>query len=224
MKNNRKLIKAASKARAKAPVKMAAKAPAQLAAKAPAPSRNGARTVMHRTMIDIPERTRAQVVVILNQSLADASDLHTQCKQAHWNVKGKDFYQLHLLFDELASELDEYADMIAERTTALAGMAMGTVRMAAKNSSLPEFPTDIFEGMDFVVALAERFSEFGASCRENIDTTQDLDDVGTCDLFTEIVRGIDKRLYFLEAHIQDTPGAASELTGVKLKHVARPRK
>lgn len=199
----------------------ASKAPA---AKATPAGRNGSRPAMHRTMIDIPERTRVQIVAILNQSLADASDLHTQCKQAHWNVKGKDFYQLHLLFDELATELDEYADLIAERITALAGMAMGTVRMAAKNSSLPEFPTDIFEGMDFVVALAERFSEFGASCRENIDKTQDLDDVGTSDLYTEIVRGIDKRLYFLEAHIQDTPGAATELTGVKLKYAARPRR
>ncbi|MFN8655723.1 MAG: DNA starvation/stationary phase protection protein Dps [Candidatus Obscuribacterales bacterium] len=184
-------------------------------------SKNGTRPVMHRTMIDIPERTRTQVIAILNQSLADAFDLHSQTKQAHWNVKGKDFYQLHLLFDELAGEVLEYVDLIAERVTALGGMPMGTVRMAAKATELPEFPTNIFEGMDFVVALAERWSQFGASSRENIDKTQDLDDVGTSDLYTEIVRGVDKSLYFLEAHIQSNPGSASELTGKTLRHAAR---
>lgn len=184
-------------------------------------SKNGTRPVMHRTMIDIPERTRTQVIAILNQSLADAFDLHSQTKQAHWNVKGKDFYQLHLLFDELAGEVLEYVDLIAERVTALGGMPLGTVRMAAKATELPEFPTNIFEGMDFVVALAERYSQFGASARENIDATQDLDDAGTSDIFTEIVRGVDKALYFLEAHIQSNPGSASELTGKTLRHAAR---
>lgn len=185
-------------------------------------SRNGSRPTMHRTMIDIPERNRTQLVAILNQSLANASDLKSQCKQAHWNVKGKDFYQLHLLFDELATETDDYADMLAERITALGGMAQGTVRMAAKATELPEFPTDIFEGMDFVVALSERFAQFGAECRELISKTdEDLDDAVTADLYTEIARGIDKRLYFLEAHIQGTPGAATELSGTKLRHAAR---
>lgn len=190
--------------------------------KQPPASRNGSRPIMHRTMIDIPERNRTQLVALLNQSLANASDLDSQCKQAHWNVKGKDFYQLHLLFDELATEMEDYADMLAERITALGGMAQGTIRMAAKATELPEFPTDIFDGMDFVVALAERFAQFGGECRELISKTdEDLDDAATADLYTEIARGIDKRLYFLEAHIQGTPGSASELSGSKLRQSAR---
>ena len=74
---------------------------------------------LYPTRIDLPEKIRWEVVSILNQTLATTLDLKTQVKQAHWNVKGLNFYQLHLLFDEMASELEEYIDTIAERITAL---------------------------------------------------------------------------------------------------------
>jgi starvation-inducible DNA-binding protein len=98
---------------------------------------------LYPTRIDIPTDARKQIVVLINQTLAATSDLKSQVKQAHWNVKGSDFYQLHELFDEIAGEIEEYVDMFAERITALGGYAMGTVRMAAENSILPEYPTEI---------------------------------------------------------------------------------
>src|SRR3954464_10426807 len=99
-----------------------------------------------RTHIDIPADRRERLVEMLNQHLADTLDLMTQTKQAHWNVKGKDFYQLHLLFDEAAGEVAEFVDLIAERATSLGGYATGTARMAAEHSSLPEYPVDAVEG------------------------------------------------------------------------------
>lgn len=69
--------------------------------------------------------------MVLNQQLADASDLLSQVKQAHWNVKGPAFWQLHRLFDEVAEQADGWIDELAERITALGGYARGTVRMAA---------------------------------------------------------------------------------------------
>ena len=83
------------------------------------------------TRNDIPHRTRETMITLLNQQLADTFDLYSQTKQAHWNVKGLAFYQLHLLFDEVAGSIFEYVDMIAERVTALGGYATGTARMAA---------------------------------------------------------------------------------------------
>ncbi|MGH2415575.1 MAG: DNA starvation/stationary phase protection protein Dps, partial [Microcystaceae cyanobacterium] len=106
----------------------------------------------YKTRIDLSAEIRTQVVAILNQTLAASLDLKTQTKQAHWNVKGKDFYQLHELFDEIAGELEEFIDMFAERITALAGTAMGTARLAAINSILPEYPYDIVDGVDHVTA------------------------------------------------------------------------
>jgi len=155
------------------------------------------------TSVDIPARDRAKVVTILNQHLADAADLWSQAKQAHWNVKGPDFWQLHKLFDEVAGEAAEWGDLCAERVTALGGFATGTVRMAAASSSLPEFPSDITDSMDYVRAVAARLASFSNSARQAIDATDKLGDANTADLFTEISRCADKYLYFLEAHLQD---------------------
>jgi starvation-inducible DNA-binding protein len=155
-----------------------------------------------KTSVDIPAGDRKKVNDILNQQLADSLDLASQTKQAHWNVKGKDFWQLHKLFDEVAAEALEWVDMIAERVTALGGFATGTVRMSAANSRLPEFPTDITDGMEHVRAVADRLAAYSNTAREGIDQTDKLGDANTADLLTEISRCADKYLYFLEAHLQ----------------------
>ncbi|WP_204137467.1 DNA starvation/stationary phase protection protein Dps [Halomicronema sp. CCY15110] len=153
------------------------------------------------TRNDLSASVREQVTAILNQSLAATLDLKTQTKQAHWNVKGKDFYQLHELFDEMAGELEEYVDMVAERVTALGGTALGTARMAAEQSILPEYPINAVNGMDHVTALADRYAAYAKHVREAIDATDELGDADTADLYTEVSRTIDKRLWFLEAHL-----------------------
>jgi len=154
------------------------------------------------TSVDIPATGRTKVNQILNQHLADSFDLMSQVKQAHWNVKGSDFWQLHKLFDEVAERAAEWVDEFAERVTALGGYATGTARMAAASSRLPEFPTGITESMDYVRAVAERLAAFTNSARAAIDQTDKLGDADTADLFTEVSRCADKYLYFLEAHLQ----------------------
>lgn len=154
------------------------------------------------THINIPAENRAPLIEMLNGHLADTLDLMTQVKQAHWNVKGKDFYQLHLLFDAIAEELEGFMDELAERATSLGGYATGTVRMAAEHSALPEYPTDAIEGLEHVAALVERFGLYTSRIRSAIDEADSLGDKATADLYTEIARGADKRLWFLEAHLQ----------------------
>jgi len=154
------------------------------------------------TSNDLGEDVRSKSIELLNQQLADSLDLYSQLKQAHWNVKGKDFYQLHLLFDEFAAHAQEWIDLIAERATALGGYATGTVRMSAENTSLPEYPTDVTEGMDHTRCVVERLANYAASTREAIDQTDEWGDATTADLFTEISREVDKDLWFAEAHLQ----------------------
>ena len=161
-----------------------------------------AETHRFTTHVDIPADAREGLIELLNSHLADLSDLRSQVKQAHWNVKGKDFYQLHLLFDEIAEEVGEFVDKVAERATSLGGYANGTVRMAAENSSLPEYPTDAIEGRDHLEALVDRLGKYANRARKAIDDSEDLGDKSTADLFTEISRTADKRLWFLEAHLQ----------------------
>lgn len=154
------------------------------------------------TRNDLAAATRGKMAALLNQQLADTFDLYSQIKQAHWNVKGPQFIALHELFDKLAEGVLEHVDEIAERATALGGVAMGTARMAAAGSRLKEFPSGGVRGPDAVKALAERFAALGKSTRGAIDAADKAGDADTADLFTGVSRELDKGLWFLEAHVQ----------------------
>jgi starvation-inducible DNA-binding protein len=155
------------------------------------------------TRIDLAAEVRGPMIVLLNQQLAGTFDLYSQAKQAHWNVKGAQFYALHELFDKLAEELEGYVDLIAERVTALGGQAQGTVRLSAANSQLVEFPPEVTDSLPIVDALAERYAALAASTRKAIQAADSQGDADTTDLFTEVSRGLDKALWFLEAHLRE---------------------
>jgi starvation-inducible DNA-binding protein len=157
---------------------------------------------LHNTKIDLSKDKREKLIALLNSRLADASDLKSQAKQAHWNVKGMSFIALHELFDGVATAVDGHVDLIAERITTLGGTAMGTVRLAAQNSGLSEYPHEITDGASHVDALSTALADFGKLVRKGIDEAADLEDQDTADIFTEISREIDKQLWFVEAHIQ----------------------
>jgi starvation-inducible DNA-binding protein len=156
----------------------------------------------YTTRIDIPAETRSKVIGLLSQQLADTLDLFTQIKQAHWNVKGIHFIALHELFDKLAEETEDYVDDIAERITTLGGVAVGTARSAAKASRLPEIAHEGLHGKIAVEALVSLYVPLCASTRKAIETASGYGDADTSDLFTGVSRGLDKSLWFLEAHLE----------------------
>jgi len=159
-------------------------------------------TRTYKTTVDLDVTVRGEMIGVLNQQLADSLDLYSQTKQAHWNVKGMNFIALHKLFDDVAAAVEATVDTIAERVTALGADAQGTVRMAAENSSLPEFPSDLSSGEAFVEAMVERVAAFANSSRSAATQSLEAGDEVTGDLFIGITREMDKLLYFLEAHIQ----------------------
>ena len=89
---------------------------------------------MYPTKNDLPEATRRGMVELCNARLADAIDLQTQTKQAHWNVKGPHFIALHELFDKVNADVEDYVDLIAERAVQLGGAVEGTARSVAKRT------------------------------------------------------------------------------------------
>ena len=153
------------------------------------------------TRIDIPPEIRRYVIQLLQQTLACTVDLRSHVKQACWNVKGHDFGSLHALFATMATDLDAYTDLVAERLVVLGGVARGTTRTAATQSTLPEYPGDIVDGIAHVLALAERFAHYATAMRVGIVQAADVEDADTADIYTDISRGIDKRLWALEAHL-----------------------
>ena len=157
---------------------------------------------MNPTRNDIPAAAREQLIPILNARLADAADLKSQIKQAHWNVKGPQFIQLHELFDEVAGRIEAQIDDIAERAVQLGGTAQGTIRLAAAASSLPEYPAGLKDGLAHAAAVADRLAAYGAAIRAAIDSTGALGDADTADMFTGFSREVDKDLWFVESHLQ----------------------
>lgn len=166
------------------------------------PAAPRAETKLFPTRNHLPEDTRRQVVGLLNGVLADLSDLYTQTKHAHWNVKGPNFIGLHNLLDELAEQVEGQMDEVAERATALGGVAYGTTRMVAATSRLPDFPADLHHTQRVAATLADRYALVGTAARQAIDDADRLDDKDTADLLTDVSRLLDKSTWLLEAHVQ----------------------
>jgi starvation-inducible DNA-binding protein len=159
------------------------------------------RTIMFPTKNDLSSEVRQKVVKLLSDRLADAIDLGLQAKQAHWNVKGPNFIALHELFDSVAGAATEHTDEIAERITALGGVADGTLKSVAARTSLKPYPENLAAGRDHVEALATALAAFGKNIRAAIDLASAAGDQDTADLFTGVSRDVDKKLWFVEAHL-----------------------
>lgn len=155
---------------------------------------------LHPSKIDLPEATRREMATLLNARLADAVDLSTQMKQAHWNVKGLSFIALHELFDTIHGEVLTHVDNLAERIVTMGGVAFGTATVAAQQSSLPAYPLDIASGNHHVEAVSGALATFGGAIRRAISTAGAAGDADTEDLFVEISRAVDKSLWLVEAH------------------------
>ena len=157
---------------------------------------------MYKTKNSMPESTRAQMVDLLNSCLATCLDAGMNSKQAHWNVKGPNFIALHELFDQIYQSFSGYSDLIAERLVQLGGIAEGTAQFASKKSCIKEYPVALSEGHSHIEYLSDTLSGAGAQIQKGINSCNEVRDADTADILTEISRGIDKHLWFVEAHLQ----------------------
>ena len=156
----------------------------------------------HVTRNDTDTNARKVATELLNARVADGIDLALITKQAHWNIRGRTFIGVHEMLDKLRADMDEYNDTMAERVVQLGGVALGTSQVLAKHSSIEPYPTEISSIPDHLHALIARYGQFANDVRKNIDDTDEAGDPNTADLFTEVSRGVDKWLWFLEAHIE----------------------
>ncbi|HTZ69392.1 MAG TPA: DNA starvation/stationary phase protection protein Dps [Acetobacteraceae bacterium] len=160
----------------------------------------------HVTRNSVPSNAKSVALALLNARLLDGIDLALATKQAHWNLKGPQFIAIHEMLDGFRDELDEWNDTVAERVVQLGGTATGTAQVVADASALPPYPTDIYAIADHLAALIDRFALYADVIRTSIDEATEAGDPATADIFTEISRGVDKQLWFLEAHVQEPTG------------------
>jgi starvation-inducible DNA-binding protein len=150
---------------------------------------------------------------LLNKQLANTVDLRSRARQAHFNVKGPYAEELGSLFDGLARELREFADLIAQRISALGGLPAATVRFVARESNLRDYPVDALDAYDHLGALLSSYSRYEWFTRYNMKTAQEIGDSETEQLLKVISAAIEKNLWFLEAYLE---GIAVGLHGRKM--------
>jgi starvation-inducible DNA-binding protein len=160
--------------------------------------------------ISLPREARSDLIELLNTCLATAIDLHWQVKQAHWNIRGRNFISRHELFDDIANHVRKHADEFAERAGALGGYAEGTIRLAAKNSELEEYDLSAVNGDDHVRVLVDRVSRYASAIREGIQRSDELEDPVTTDLFTRVLGEVEQDLWFLESHLYGSAATARD--------------
>src|SRR5215813_10030498 len=162
---------------------------------------------MYQTQHDLPAHTRAEVLAILHARLADSMDRMHHAKPAHGHVKGPSFLALHTLFDAVVDAAESDMDLLAERVVQLGGTAEGTIQVATTRTGLEAYPLTLLEERDHVEALASALAVYGRGMRRAIEQTDELGDKDTADICTEISRGVDKYLWFVEAHLGSPAGA-----------------
>ncbi len=150
----------------------------------------------------LSENVRSKSAALLNAHLAAAIDLHAQVKHAHWNVRGGQFIGLHELFDSIANEVEEWSDLLAERASALGGVAEGTIQTAIKRTHLPRYIPSRDPGKTHLAALASALAAFGGEARTSIDESASYGDPVTSDVLTEVVRASDQALWKIESHLE----------------------
>ena len=157
----------------------------------------------------LPESVRTTSIGLLNRCLADLVTVTMQLKDAHWNVKGMQFYQLHGLFEDLVETLEPHADAIAERASALGGQALGTPHDVVQTSRIPQLPREAVDGQTLLDDMTYRLSLLDASIYRAIETATRQEDLDSADLLNEVSRDVSKALWFVEAHLQGPRGTGT---------------
>ncbi|TDD08147.1 DNA starvation/stationary phase protection protein [Saccharopolyspora terrae] len=137
---------------------------------------------------------------VLQDTLLDLIDLHLVAKQAHWNVVGKFFRDVHLQLDELVTSARGFADDVAERAVTIGVSPDGRASTVAKGSGLPDFPADWRTDGQVIEAIVDTLGEVVARLRKRIDET-DKTDLVSQDLLIAISSDLEKSHWMWQAQL-----------------------
>lgn len=149
-------------------------------------------------MIGLKESGFDQLTEKLNSLLANYQIHYQNLRSVHWNIRGKDFFQLHVKFEEYYTEAQVSIDEIAERILTLETVPLHTFQDYIDNSSIPVVK-NVFDSEGSVNAVVNGFQSLIKMEREIIEVAGELGDEGTIDLLTPMVSGQEKHVWMLNA-------------------------
>ncbi len=134
----------------------------------------------------------------LQAVLVDLIELHLQGKQAHWNIVGTNFRDLHLQLDEITNAAREFADVTAERMRALQASPDGRSGTVGSSTTLPQFPEDLIDTGEAVELVVERLAKTVATMR-NVHDEVDDEDPTTADLLHGFIAALEQFAWMVGA-------------------------
>lgn len=158
-------------------------------------------TKLHSTRNSVPEASREKLVGLLNELLATGIHLGLEAKQAHWNIHGPRFKEIHELFDEVSTQSRDWSDTIAERAVQLGGIADGTLKGISGRTELRASDGTRDEGK-LLAHIADQMGVLGKNLQMGIGNSEELKDPVTADILTSILGELDKTMWMVEAHLQ----------------------
>ncbi|MFA6467607.1 MAG: DNA starvation/stationary phase protection protein [Bacteroidota bacterium] len=152
--------------------------------------------------IDIAENHIKEIALLLNTLLADEYVLYTKTRNAHWNIQGANFIELHTFFESQYVVLEVTIDNVAERIRALGHFAMGSLRDFTALSRISEQNHDFTDAKNIIKTLMEDHEAVIRSLRKEIgDVGEKLKDAGTADFLTGLMEQHEKMAWMLRAHL-----------------------
>jgi starvation-inducible DNA-binding protein len=154
-----------------------------------------------RNLIGIDKNKAETLNKSLNQLLANYQVFYQNLRGMHWNIKGKDFFELHLKFEELYDDAIIKIDEIAERILTLEGEPFHTFSDYLENSKIKE-QKNITKGIDGVEIIIQNFSEIIINEREILRLAGEAEDEGTISLMSDYISQTEKTLWMLNSYLQ----------------------
>ncbi len=155
-----------------------------------------------KTNLGLDEKDRLGSATLLNHLLADEFLLYTKTRNYHWNITGRDFYELHKFFEQQYEALDEIMDEVAERVRSLGYFAFGTMEQFVKFSRLKESIADTTSANDMLQHLLNDHETIIRNLRQDQQTAAEkYHDAGTSDFLTGLMEQHEKMAWMLRAFL-----------------------
>jgi starvation-inducible DNA-binding protein len=151
---------------------------------------------------EIADNKLKEVATLLNTLLADEYILYTKTRNAHWNIQGKNFSELHKFFESQYEPLDIIIDNTAERVRALGHFALGTLKDFLQVARLSEQNDNFSDQNNIIQTLLTDHESIIRSLYKDIITAAEFKDLGTADFMTGIMEQHEKMAWMLRSYLQ----------------------